>query len=66
MLTLNLFDTSDGCLATAASLSPEDAARHAFNLTNQDLLLLTDEALDAVVRLRPIRVVRPELRAQAC
>lgn len=63
---LRMFDGDDGAYSTAASLSPAEAVRHAYNLTNADLLLLSDDALDAVVRIRPIRVIRPEPRPQAC
>jgi hypothetical protein len=64
--TIRLFDTDDSAYATAASLTPDEAVRHAFDLSNADLLMLSDEALDAVVRIRPVRVVRPEPRPQAC
>lgn len=50
---ITLFDTHDGTLATAASLTPADAARHAWAFLPTDALLLSDEALLAVAKVRP-------------
>lgn len=52
---ITLFDTHEGVLATAASLTPADAARHAFDLSIVDALLLSEPALLAVSKVRDVR-----------
>lgn len=64
MKTLNLFDSDRDDLVTVPDLTPAEAARHAFDLTNAEIILLTDEALLAVARVRPFRcrAIPPEPR----
>lgn len=54
-MIFTLFDTDDGTLATAASLTAAEAQRHAWNLQTEDLELLSDGALLAVSRVRALR-----------
>lgn len=54
-ITMTAFDGDDGTMTTAAGLTPSEAARHAWNLTNADIEDLSDAALLAVARIRPLR-----------
>lgn len=57
-----LFDDSNGWMCLAGSLSPEDAARHAWDFDASDLVQLGYEALLAVARIRPLRIRLATLR----
>lgn len=63
---INLFATMSGSFSTAAGLTPEEALIHAYNFSNADLLLLSDDALDIVARVRPFVVRLQPRREQAC
>lgn len=53
--TIRLFEGNDSVFTTASSLTPTEATANAWNFEPADLLDLTDEALLAVARVRPLR-----------
>lgn len=54
-MIINLFDNDASVMVTAAQLMPAEAARHAHDFEPKDLEELSDDALLAVARVRPLR-----------
>lgn len=60
---IRLYEGADGCFGLASSLTPGEAAAHAWDFEVADLHELPHESLMAVARVRPLRI-RSERRTE--